>query len=453
VGSVKLNVSRADFAPLRGGASLPASFQAALGFSPSQLSFEQLTGNVAGSNIRGKIALGRGEKRTVSGEIETDTLEAGALLAHAIGVPPGVTLWKWPAEPFSDGLPGDLTGSLGLRAMRATLTPTLTARDLRTTLRVDRDELALEDFSAAIAGGRLTGRLIFKESAQGLSTQGQLALANADVTTFLPDATRPPITGRLGVEVYVEGSGRSPQALLGSLQGAGSMTLGNAEFAALDPRAFATVTRAVDQGQPIEAPRIQSFTTSALTSGRLAVRELKGDLTISAGQIRLANVRAKGEGADVTIGGALDLTNGTIDSRIVLTGAEQVSGARPDIFLSLRGPLASAERNIDVSALTSWLTLRAVERQAKQLEAIERQPAPVAAPPIVVPPSQPSPPPARSEAPPAAAPRSEAQAPPAARGEVPAPRPPRPAAPALPPPVDITPGGITRLPPPPAGLR
>ena len=247
------------------------------------------------------------------------------MLAGAIGMPPGMTLWKWPAEPFSDGLPGNLAGSLELRAMRATLTPNLTARELRTTLRVDRDELALEDFSASVAGGRLTGRLTFKETAQGLSTQGQLVLANADVTTFLPDATRPPITGRLGLDVYIEGTGRSPQALLGSLQGAGSVTLGNAEFAALDPRAFATVTRAVDQGQPIEAPRIQSFTTNALTSGRLSVRELKGDITISAGQVRLANVRAKGEGADVTIGGALDLTNGTIDSRIVLTGAEQVS--------------------------------------------------------------------------------------------------------------------------------
>jgi large subunit ribosomal protein L24 len=349
--------------------------------------------------------------------------------------------------------------------MRATLTPNLTARELRTTLRIDRDELALEDFSAAVAGGRLTGRLSFKETAQGLSTQGQLTLANADVTTFLPDATRPPITGRLGLDVYIEGAGRSPQALLGSLQGAGSVTLGNAEFAALDPRAFATVTRAVDQGQPIEAPRIQNFTTNALTSGRLAVRELKGDLTIGAGQIRLANARAKGEGADVTIGGTLDLTNGSIDSRIVLTGAEQVSGARPDVFLSLRGPLASVERNIDVSALTSWLTLRAVERQSKALEAIERQPAPavtppavapsIVAPPVVAPPSQPSPPPPappRSEAPPPAAPRSEVPPPPAARGEAPA-RPPRPAAPALPPPIDITPGGITRLPPPPAGLR
>ena len=109
-GSVKLNVSRADFAPLRGGAPLPANFQAALGFSTDRLSFEQLTGNVAGSNIRGKIALGRGETRTVSGEIETDTMEAGGLLAGAIGMPPGMTLWKWPAEPFSDGLPGNLDG-------------------------------------------------------------------------------------------------------------------------------------------------------------------------------------------------------------------------------------------------------------------------------------------------------------------------------------------------------
>jgi large subunit ribosomal protein L24 len=39
------------------------------------------------------------------------------------------------------------------------------------------------------------------------------------------------------------------------------------------------------------------------------------------------------------------------------------------VFLS--GPIADPKRTVDVSALTAWLTLRAVEQQSKQLEAME----------------------------------------------------------------------------------
>ncbi|MEP7030911.1 MAG: hypothetical protein ABI830_08260, partial [Pseudolabrys sp.] len=49
------------------------------------------------------------------------------------------------------------------------------------------------------------------------------------------------------------------------------------------------------------------------------------------------------------------------------------------IFMALRGSVAVPVRSIDVSALTGWLTLRAVDNQAKQLQALEaasRQAAP-----------------------------------------------------------------------------
>jgi hypothetical protein len=55
----------------------------------------------------------------------------------------------------------------------------------------------------------------------------------------------------------------------------------------------------------------------------------------------------------------------------VLSGQSEAAGARPDIFISLKGPMPDVSYNIDVSALTGWLTLRAVENQTKRLRAIE----------------------------------------------------------------------------------
>lgn len=64
--------------------------------------------------------------------------------------------------------------------------------------------------------------------------------------------------------------------------------------------------------------------------------------------------------------------------------------------MQLKGPVASPDRNVDVAALTGWLALRAVEQQAKKLEAIERG----AVPPVtssVPPPASAVPPPTLPE--------------------------------------------------------
>jgi large subunit ribosomal protein L24 len=73
----------------------------------------------------------------------------------------------------------------------------------------------------------------------------------------------------------------------------------------------------------------------------------------------------------LSLAGNLDLTDGSIAARLVLSGSSQAAGARPDIFMALKGSVTAPSRSIDVSALTGWLTLRAVENQTKQLREIE----------------------------------------------------------------------------------
>jgi hypothetical protein len=43
----------------------------------------------------------------------------------------------------------------------------------------------------------------------------------------------------------------------------------------------------------------------------------------------------------------------------------------PEIVVTLKGPLDSPQRTIDVSAFTSWLALREVEQQSKKLDVLE----------------------------------------------------------------------------------
>src|SRR5262249_60573740 len=98
--------------------------------------------------------------------------------------------------------------------------------------------------------------------------------------TALTRGAAPPISGRLNLDAEIEGHGRSPLALIGSLQGKGFFNLEDGRFARLAPSAFDAVIRSVDGGLPIEAARIRERTEEALERGALSVQ---GDGAITAG--------------------------------------------------------------------------------------------------------------------------------------------------------------------------
>ena len=68
----------------------------------------------------------------------------------------------------------------------------------------------------------------------------------------------------------------SALALIGSLQGSGTFIIENARVARLDPKAFEVVTRAVDQGLPIDPDRLRDRVDMALAGGHLSSHAPRG---------------------------------------------------------------------------------------------------------------------------------------------------------------------------------
>jgi large subunit ribosomal protein L24 len=382
--------------------------------------------------------------RRLSGDIEADNADAGGLLAAAIGMPSVAKgndkSWVWSTEPFTDGVFGNYAGSVTFKARRLDLTSQIAAREFRARLDFADRALTIGELAGDIGSGRLSGSIAWQDTDLGLKSEAKLALNGADAAALLPAGPRPPVTGKLDLSADIHGSGLSPIALIGSLQGEGKVVLVDGQLAGLDPRVFDTLTHAVDQGVSLDNERVANIVTKALDSGRLAVKRAELDYAVSAGQLRLARSQVESAAADLAVTGNVDLTDGTVDARLVLSGHDRESGSRPDIFLALRGPAPEPSRSVDVSAVTGWLTLRAVDNQAKRLKALEAaQPKPEPAPAPVVTPPQPPAPAGRSEAPDTSgsipAPRTApAVAPPAPRAA-----PKREMAPALPAPLDIKP--------------
>jgi uncharacterized protein involved in outer membrane biogenesis len=459
-------IVRADAAPLRrtAGGALPVAFSGRIALAGKDVSLSDIEARIAGATLRGKLRFTLATPHRLRGDIEADHVDGAGVVAAAIGMPPPAerkgAAWNWSSEPFGAGVFGDFAGKVTVKAQRFDLLPQLTAREFSTTFRFDKNAFIFDAISGDLAGGRLKARLSFNSTFDGLNTRAEVKLLGVDATALLASGARPAVTGTLDLSGELEGSGLSPVALIGSLSGSGKFTLSDAQLAGLDPRAFDAVTHAVDQGLAIDAVRISDVIDKALQSGRLSVQHAEGTLAVSAGQVRLNKFSADSPDAQLSLAGNLDLTDGSIDARLVLSGSNEQTGARPDIFMALKGPVTAPAHNIDVAALTGWLTLRAVENQAKQLREIERaSPRPSVPPPTsksgsplkseLAPKSAPAPvgsaPPPAPKSETAAVPRSELVLPPR-RPAIPVRK--RSRAPALPAPVEIVPlpvpGGSVR---------
>lgn len=416
--------------------SLPVTLSTKAVLSGPSLKLEDVQAQIAGTALRGRLGLTFGQVTQVEGDVETDTVDAAALIAAAGGL---TARDKSLEEPFERGLYMQANGQIAFRAKRAELTETLVMENVSGSLRLGPSELAIAIENAELAKGRVSAELSSRKTPESRTAKMRVDLKGVDAAPLLPASSRPQMSGSISLSTELDGSGRSPKALIGSLTGTGTLTLADARIAGLDPKAFAQTMRAVDQGLPLDGLRIRDIVTPALDSGALAVRVAEMPFTISGGQLRFGTLLAQADSADVAMSGVLDLAERTLDARVVLTDTNTATTAgRPEISMQIKGPLASPARHVEVAALTGWLALRAVEQQSKKLEAIERGAVPPVTSSVPAAPAAVSPPlvmPERAPALPRTRPSAEVRAPAA------------PLAAPLPPPIDIRPApGFTPSP-------
>src|SRR5262249_57890536 len=110
-----------------------------------------------------------------------------------------------------------------------------------------------------------------------------------------------------------------------------------------------------------------------------------------------------GEGADLSATGHFNLADRQLDARLTFAAPAPAgsSAGRPEVYVTVRGPLGTTQRTIDATTLSAWLTLRAVDREARRIDALETGRAPALVPSETPPPAAGS---AAAPAPPAPAP-------------------------------------------------
>ncbi|MFD1333940.1 hypothetical protein ACFQ4O_18190, partial [Methylopila musalis] len=138
--------------------------------------------------------------------------------------------------------------------------------------------------------------------------------------------------------------------------------------ARLDPSALRRIEPLVENGLALDAAKIAAALEPLLARGDLALPRAATAFSVSGGVARSGPI----ESARGDIGGAasVDLSKLTLDADLLLGDR---STETPPLGVAFDGPLNTPVRRLDASALTGWLSVRAVERETRRIEALEAE--------------------------------------------------------------------------------
>jgi uncharacterized protein involved in outer membrane biogenesis len=461
--SVNLKVRSVNLAPLfdlkpADALAQNVSVSSRVSLSGNKLTLDDLDGAMAGSRLRGRLALTLDDEKNVEGELGLDTLDLKPAFALAVGA-----AGHDAAQPLGSGLLKGWRGRIAFQALRGTLPGGGELRPVSGTVKSDGQSLTFDAIKGNIGGGEANATIDARPSTNGIALNARVQFSGVDGAALRYRSLVLP-TGRTSMQMTLASEGRSASALIGALSGSGTLTLESARVAGLDPRAFDTAIRASDSGQASDDNRLRQIVEPVLSAGALSVRSAQIPFNIRDGRLRVDATTLDADGARAIVSGGYDIPADQADIRVNLASTTAGSAtSRPEIQLFAVGSPDALDRTVDVAALSSWLAVRAIDRETRRLDSIERGEPPPALPASIPPPAA-TPPGGMLEAVPPDQPFSGVPTPgsdqrrPQPKPTVSAPRPPAAPPPAnapvvsqqvapLPPPIEIRPApGLLRPP-------
>ena len=385
--SVNLKVRRVNLAPLFDLKPSDTSVQniglsSRVSLQGNRLSFDDLDSSISGSRLRGRLAVMLDDEKNVEGEIGLDALDLAPAFALAIGA-----AGHDAAEPLNSGLSKGWRGRIAFQALSGKLPGGGELRPVSGVLRGDGQSLTFEAIKGGIAGGQAAVNIDASQTANGLTLNARVQLSGIDGAALRYRSLQMP-AGQASMHMTLASQGRSASALTGALSGSGTVTMEPAYIAGLNPQTFDAAIQASDRGQATDDAKLRLIVERALSAGTLSVASAQIPFSIRDGRLRIGATTLDAEGARAIISGGYDIPADQVDirARLVSTTAGSAT-SRPEIQLFAAGPPDALDRTVDVAALSSWLAVRAIDRETRRLDAIERGEPPPRLPASLPPPA------------------------------------------------------------------
>jgi hypothetical protein len=390
--SLNLRVRSADLGPLldlkpSDTLAQNIALTSRVSLAGNKLTFDDLDSTIAGSRLRGRVAVALGDEKSIDGEIGLDQLALAPAFTLAIGAAGHDT-----AEPLGAGLLKGWRGKVAFQALRGLLPGGSELQPVSGVVKSDGQSLTFDAIKGKIGGGDASANVDVRPSDDGVVLNASAQFSGADGSALRYRSLVMP-TGRASLQMALASRGRSASALSGALTGSGTVTLESAKIAGLDPRAFDAAVRASDSGQVKDDARLKQIVEPALAAGVLSIASAQVPFNIRDGRVRVGATTLDANGVRAIVSGGYDIPADQADVRAAL--ALTTTAGRPEIQLFAVGTSDALSRTVDVAALSSWLSVRAIDHETKRLDAIERgEPPPPAPAPLLLPPQEDTPSPA-----------------------------------------------------------
>ncbi|MBS0531545.1 MAG: AsmA family protein [Proteobacteria bacterium] len=384
---LNLAVRRINLAPLLDIKSSDAraqnvSLSSHVTLAGNKLTFNDLDGTAAGARMRGRVAVKLGDENVVDGEIRLDTLDLASAFGFAVGA-----AGHDARAPLASGLREGWRGQLTFEALRGVLPGGVELRPVSGIVSGDGQSLTLDAMKGKLGDGDAAGRINVRKTTDGVALSAQVQFKNVEGSALhYGSLAMPP--GRVAAQMTFASEGRSAFALVGALSGSGLVTLADARIAGLDPRMFDVAISASDSGQASDDTKLRRIAEQSLSAGPLPVASAQIPFNVRDGRLRVGATALDGEGAQAIVTGGYDIVADQVDIRASLASKSAGSANnRPEVQIFAVGPPNAIDRTVDVAALSSWLAVRAIDRETRRLDSIERRIAPSPAPPVAPPPA------------------------------------------------------------------
>jgi uncharacterized protein involved in outer membrane biogenesis len=356
------------------------------------VNLERLSLKLAGSDVKGQIALSpAGERQRLQARLDIDELSAAKLLAPLLDQRLAVTgaaeaalsgrQSPWPAEPFDMAALDHLEGTIQLSTKRLLLSEGLPINEAAVDVRLDSGKVDVTRLEGTGLGGRVIANGRIEKTAAGAEVTGQLQIAGGRLEALLKDrGSKPTIRGSLSGEFKFAGRGTTPHGIISALQGGGSLALSDATLAALWPGAIGL---AVESALKAEADKVRPAVTQGLaeglSAGRLPLPD-KLQLEIVDGRLRLKPIAIDTTHGRTSGAASLDLRTLQFDAEWRLEQTSPAAGpgergALPAVIVSYRGVVTAPsdlEPRINSDAFERELSVRRMERDVEELERLRR---------------------------------------------------------------------------------
>jgi uncharacterized protein involved in outer membrane biogenesis len=389
--NVNLKVRAANLTPLFDLKSSDAlaqniSLSSRVSLAGNKLTFDDLDSAISGSRLRGRVAVTLDDEKTVSGEVGLDALDLAPAFALAVGA-----AGHDASEPLGSGWLKGWRGRIAFQALRGSLPGGGELRPVSGSVKSDGQSLTFDAIKGTIGGGEATASIDARPGANGIALNARVQLRGVDGAALRYRALAMP-AGRVSLQMTLASQGRSASALTGALSGSGTVTLESARLAGLDPRVFDAAIRASDNGQATDDSKLRQIVEPVLSAGALSVASAQIPFSIGDGRLRVGATTLDAAGARVVLSGGYDISADQADIRAVFASTAAGSAtSRPEIQLFAVGSPDALDRTVDVAALSSWLAVRAIDRETRRLDSIERGDPPPALPASLPPPAAPQP--------------------------------------------------------------